>query len=162
MHIDIKYFWFIYQYPLLVMHISTPITCYAYINIKYFWCMYQQRGRQMPRRAEAKRWQGACNDTIINMKYIWGILWTCSCLPTKNAIIVSTKSILGGAQIGDKCEMWPLTRSETPGGQGRDRKEDRKVLPTTEPVDALHVLMQALFMIHFRDLPILYIHPFLY
>ena len=32
----------------------------------------------------------------------------------------------------------------------------------TEPVDALHVLIQALFMIHFGDIPILYIHPFLY
>ena len=87
MHVDNRYLLCIcqcrisihaYWYQVFLIHISIPITCYAYINIKYFWCMYQQRGRQMPRRAEAKRWQGACNDTIINMKYVfprWKNLW---------------------------------------------------------------------------------------
>ena len=69
--INTQYLLWIYKYQVFLIHKSIPSTCYAYINIKYFWCMYQQRGRQMPRRAEAKRWQGACNDTIINMKYVF-------------------------------------------------------------------------------------------
>ena len=68
-------------------------------------------------------------------------LWT-NLLP-KKTVLERTWKVLTLVTSVKKCEMWPLTRGETPGWQA----VDRKVVATTELVNALKC--SRAYIIHF-------------